>query len=116
MLRREAIYLLAVLALLSVAWLWREGVVKPQARKLALLEEEIGNVEVAARALELAARMAQGPQQALQFIKEAVIRGMNLPLDQGLELERKSFQLLFATCDKSEGIRARLEKRPAKFV
>ena len=60
MLRREAIYLLAVLALLSVAWLWREGVVKPQARKLALLEEEIGNVEVAGRALELALTGSRG--------------------------------------------------------
>ena len=60
MLRREAIYLVAVLALLSVAWLWREGVVKPQARKLALLEDEIGNVEVAGRALELALTGSRG--------------------------------------------------------
>lgn len=60
MLRREAIYLVAMLALLSVAWLWREGVVKPQARKLALLEEEIGNVEVAGRALELALTGSRG--------------------------------------------------------
>jgi enoyl-CoA hydratase/carnithine racemase len=67
------------------------------------------------RALALARQLAQGPQQALQFIKEAVIGGMNLPLEQGLQMERKSFQLLFATGDKTEGIRARLEKRPAKF-
>ncbi len=60
MLRREAIYLLLVLGLLSLAWLWREGVVKPQARKLALLEEEIGNVEVAGRALELALTGSRG--------------------------------------------------------
>lgn len=60
MLRREAIYLLAILGLLTMAWLWREGVVKPQARKLALLEEEIGNVEVAGRALELALTGSRG--------------------------------------------------------
>jgi enoyl-CoA hydratase/carnithine racemase len=40
---------------------------------------------------------------------------MSAPLEQGLEFERKSFQLLFATQDKTEGIRARLEKREPKF-
>jgi len=73
------------------------------------------DAEVETRALALAAQLAQGPQQALQFIKEAVIEGMNLPLQQGLQLERKSFQLLFATADKTEGIRARLDKRAAVF-
>ena len=41
---------------------------------------------------------------------------MNLPLEQGLEFERKSFQLLFATADKTEGMRARLDKRPPVFT
>ncbi len=36
-------------------------------------------------------------------------------LDQGLQFERKSFQLLFDTTDKTEGMRARLDKRPARF-
>jgi enoyl-CoA hydratase/carnithine racemase len=40
---------------------------------------------------------------------------MNLPLEQGLQFERKSFQLLFSTTDKTEGIRARLEKRNPQF-
>jgi enoyl-CoA hydratase len=53
---------------------------------------------------------------SLQFIKEAVIEGMNLPLEQGLQFERKSFQLLFSTPDKTEGIRARLDKRRANFA
>ena len=52
----------------------------------------------------------------MRSIKRAVIDGMNLPLDQGLEFERKSFQLLFATADKTEGMRARLDKRPPVFT
>ena len=40
---------------------------------------------------------------------------MNMPLNQGLEFERKSFQLLFDTHDKTEGMRARLDKRDSKF-
>jgi enoyl-CoA hydratase len=93
------------------------GAPMPAAEALAmgLASEVVPDVEVEPRALVLATQLAQGPQQAQQFIKEAVIAGMNLPLQQGLEHERKSFQLLFATPDKTEGIRARLDKRPATF-
>jgi enoyl-CoA hydratase/carnithine racemase len=87
----------------------------PEALAMGLVSEVVHDAEVEPRALALAAQLAQGPQQALQFIKQAVVEGMNLPLQQGLELERKSFQLLFATADKTEGIRARLDKRAAQF-
>lgn len=87
-----------------------------EALAMGLVSEVVADAEVEPRVLALAIKLAAGPQQALQFIKEAVIEGMNLPLDQGLQFERKSFQLLFATSDKSEGIRARLEKRTACFV
>ena len=82
---------------------------------MGLASEVLPDDQVEARALALAQQMAAGPQQALQFIKEAVLQGMQLPLEQGLQFERKSFQLLFATADKTEGIRARLEKRTARF-
>ncbi|MEI6759538.1 MAG: enoyl-CoA hydratase-related protein [Betaproteobacteria bacterium] len=83
---------------------------------MGLVSEVVPDAEVEARALTLAAQLAALPALALQFIKEAVLEGMNLPLNQGLQFERKSFQLLFATADKTAGIRARLEKRPPKFA
>ena len=64
----------------------------------------------------MATQLAALPLHSVRSIKRAVIDGMNLPLDQGLEFERKSFQLLFATADKTEGIRARLEKRTPEFT
>jgi len=82
---------------------------------MGLASEVVADDDVEPRALQLATQLAALPVMALQFIKEAVIEGMNLPLDQGLQLERKSFQLLFATADKTEGIRARLEKRSPQF-
>ena len=82
----------------------------------ALVSEVVPDADLEAQALALAAQLAGGPQQALRFIKEAVLQGMHLPLEQGLQFERKSFQLLFDTADKTEGIRARLDKRPAQFV
>lgn len=86
-----------------------------QALAMGLASEVVPNADVEPHALALGRQLAQGPQQALQFIKEAVLGGMNVPLEQGLQMERKSFQLLFATGDKAEGIRARLERRSAKF-
>jgi enoyl-CoA hydratase/carnithine racemase len=85
------------------------------ALSMGLVSEVVPDTEVEARAQHLAQQIAALPTMSLQFIKEAVIEGMNLPLDQGLRFERKSFQLLFSTADKTEGMRARLEKRQPRF-
>jgi enoyl-CoA hydratase len=82
---------------------------------MGLVSEVADPEAVEPRAWALASQLAQGPQQALQFIKESVIEGMQLPLQQGLQFERKCFQLLFDSADTTEGIAARLEKRPPVF-
>ena len=86
-----------------------------EALRCGLVSDVVPDDEVEPRALALACDMAALAPLALRYIKEAVIGGMNLPLDQGLQLERKSFQLLFATPDKTEGIRARIDKRAPRF-
>jgi len=53
-----------------------------------MASEVLPDAEVETRALALAQQMAAGPQQALKFIKEAVLQGMQLPLEQGLQFER----------------------------
>ena len=87
-----------------------------QALAMGLVSEVVPDTEVEPRAVALAALLARGPQLAQRFIKESVIQSMSLPLEQGLQFDRKSFQLLFTTADKTEGIRARLEKRPPVFT
>ncbi len=87
-----------------------------EALALGLASEVVADDQVEPRALALAVQMARGPQAALRAIKEAVIVGMNMPLQQGLAFERKSFALLFDQPDKTEGITARLEKRAAQFT
>jgi enoyl-CoA hydratase len=82
---------------------------------IGLISEQVGDDQVEPRALALATRIAALPLTAVRFIKEAVLNSMNSTLDQGLQMERKSFQLLFDSPDKTEGIRARLEKRPPRF-
>ena len=62
-------------------------------------------------ALELAARIAAMPPVAVLAAKAAVNRAEELPLEAGLEFERRSFYLLFDTEDQKEGMAAFAEKR-----
>ena len=66
-------------------------------------------------AKNIARKVAAKPQLALKAAKEAVLKSANSGLDEGLEFERKSFYLLFASEDRSEGMKAFLEKRKAEF-
>jgi len=86
------------------------------AAQIGLVSELTDDAEVENRALQLAIDMTRLPPLALRFIKEAVLESMNSDLDAGLRFERKSFQLLFSTSDKTEGIRARMEKRSPLFL
>jgi len=68
-----------------------------------------------ARALEIAREIAAMPPISIMQIKEIVNAGLNAPLETALMLERKAFQLQFATRDQKEGMQAFLEKRKPKF-
>jgi enoyl-CoA hydratase len=59
--------------------------------------------------------LANGPV-AVALSIEAVVRGMELPLDDALQLEADQFGLLASTDDMREGMRAFLEKRPPQFT
>ena len=67
------------------------------------------------RALEIAKEIAALPPISVMQIKEIVNAGLNAPLDTALMLERKAFQLQFATRDQKEGMRAFMEKRKPTF-
>ena len=57
---------------------------------------------------------AKGPV-ALRYIKEAVGKGLDMPLEQGLRLEANLYFLLHTTADRTEGVRAFLEKKKPRF-
>ena len=56
------------------------------------------------------------PPLAVAQIKEVLIAGADASLETGLMLERKAFQLLFASRDQKEGMHAFLEKRDPQFT
>jgi len=67
-------------------------------------------------ALELAARIAAMAPVAAMAAKAAVNRAEELSLEAGLEFERRSFYLLFATDDQKEGMAAFTEKREPRWT
>lgn len=66
-------------------------------------------------AIKLAKVVAERPPVAVRLAKEAVLAAFETALEEGLEIERKNFFLLFATEDMREGMRAFMEKRPPEF-
>ncbi len=52
---------------------------------------------------------------AVKFAMEAVERGSEMPLEEGLFLEATLFGIACATEDMREGTKAFLEKRPPQF-
>ena len=87
----------------------------PEALRMGLASEVVPDEQVEERALALAQKIARMPPLAVAQIKEVVLAGLDSPLDAALTLERKAFQLLFATEDQKEGMRAFIEKRRAEF-
>lgn len=86
-----------------------------EALSMGLASEVVPDAEVQGRALALASLIAAMPPLAVAQIKEVVLAGQDAPLASALMLERKAFQLLFASQDQKEGMAAFIEKRPAQF-
>lgn len=67
-------------------------------------------------ATKLAAKIAGQAPLAVRLAKEAVNKAFELSLREGLQHERRLFQMLFATADQKEGMAAFVAKRPAHWT
>jgi enoyl-CoA hydratase/carnithine racemase len=81
-----------------------------------LVSEIVEDDAVEAHAVALAEQIASLSPLAVSQIKEVVLAGQNASLESALALERKGLQLLFASLDQKEGMRAFLEKRTPSFL
>src|SRR5882757_9012006 len=86
-----------------------------EAFRIGLVNEVVPAGELMARAEAIAAKIAVNAPLAVQYALEAVNRGMEVPLAEGLFLEATLFGACCATADKTEGTSAFLEKRAAQF-
>ncbi|MFP3976053.1 MAG: enoyl-CoA hydratase/isomerase family protein [Chloroflexota bacterium] len=86
-----------------------------EAYRIGLVERVVPPEELMPVVNDMARSMASRAPWALRYGKEAVNKGVELTLDQGLRLEADLYSLLQTTSDRTEGIRAFLEKRSAQF-
>jgi enoyl-CoA hydratase/carnithine racemase len=92
-----------------------ETVTAQEALEIGLVSKVVSAANLAAEAEALAKNIAAKGPIALRFIKEAVNKGLDLTLEQGLRLEADLYFLLHTTADRTEGITAFLKKKPPKF-
>lgn len=85
-----------------------------EALAIGLVDKVVPAADVYAEAVSWAAAFTQGPSYALRAAKESVDRGLETDLETGLELERQQFAGLFATEDRSTGMKSFLERGPGK--
>lgn len=88
-----------------------EPLTAERAHHLGLVAELSEPGQALTRAKQLAKRIAAMPPKALRSTKRVLAQGADLPLDAALSLENREFLLLFDTADKTEGMRAFLDKR-----
>ncbi|MFC1986999.1 enoyl-CoA hydratase/isomerase family protein [Chloroflexota bacterium] len=86
-----------------------------EALEIGLVSQVVSQEKLASEAENLAQTIASKAPIASRYAKEAVNKGMNLTLEQGLRLEADLYLLLHTTADRTEGIKAFLQKRPPRF-
>lgn len=68
------------------------------------------------RTLEIAYTIAKKSPLAIRLAKQSILSSFEVPLETGLELERRAFAILASSEDREEGINAFLEKRQPNFT
>ena len=87
-----------------------------EALRIGLVERVVPEGQALAAATEVARTLAARAPVALRYAKEAVVKGLELPLADGLRLETDLSTLLRTTEDRVEGAKAFLEKRPPRWT
>ena len=82
-----------------------------EAQRLGLVNLAVPANDVMKAAEDLAGRILKGAPMSVMFIKEAIKKGIELPLEEGLRLEADLSALIGMTEDGKEGPRAFAEKR-----
>jgi enoyl-CoA hydratase/carnithine racemase len=80
-----------------------------------IVDEVVPAAQLLDKALERLRAYASGPTFAIGRIKQAVVRGFGMRLDEGLKLERQLLIELFKSEDAREGVTAFVEKRKPSY-
>lgn len=86
-----------------------------EAHRLGLVEEVVDS-NVMEKAMELAEAIASRGPIAVQHVKQAIMKGLEMSLQEGLQLEVSLFGEICTTEDMNEGVLAFFEKRDPLFT
>lgn len=86
-----------------------------EAERSGLVSRVLPVAELLPEAKSVAKFIAAQSKPAVALIKESINAGQNMPLEQGVVMERRAFYSLFGTHDQKEGMRAFIEKRKPTF-
>lgn len=86
-----------------------------EALKMGLVSQVVEPADLKATATQLAERIAENAPLSVQMTRKAIRDGADLPLAQGLALERTLFTIIRDTQDRAEGRQAFREKRKPDF-
>ena len=86
-----------------------------EAYRIGLVNKIVPSAELRTIVMDMAKEMASKGPISLRYTKEAVNKGMDMTLEQGLRLEADLYLLLHTTKDRTEGIQAFREKKTPRF-
>jgi enoyl-CoA hydratase/carnithine racemase len=86
-----------------------------EALEIGLVSKVVPSGELMGEAVKLAETIAAKGPIALRYLKEAILKGMDMTLEQGLRLEADLYFLLHTTSDRTEGVKSYLEKRKPEY-
>jgi enoyl-CoA hydratase len=92
-----------------------EMITAEEALRIGLVNHVYEPAELLPAAEALAKKIIANAPLAVKYAIEAIERGTEMPLEEGLFLEATLFGLSCATEDMRKGTKAFLEKRPAQF-
>ena len=92
-----------------------EMITAQEAHRIGLVNEVTSPADLIPRAEAIAQKIIANAPLAVQYAMEAVNKGIEMSLAEGLYLEATLFGVCCATEDKKEGTTAFLEKRQAQF-
>jgi enoyl-CoA hydratase/carnithine racemase len=85
-----------------------------EALAIGLVDRVVPAADVYTEAVAWAQQFAGAASYAVRAAKEAIDRGSEVDLETGLEIERQQFAALFATEDRTIGMRSFVENGPGK--